>query len=92
MLAKAKPTTSSLNLVSSEVTDSAAVPDGGIKMADLVESLDTRELDLGEGEEIDYEGNCLGVIYNFFSPLNFQQTWTRFINHKQDLHGLISQK
>uniref|UniRef100_A0A671XYU4 Phospholipase n=1 Tax=Sparus aurata TaxID=8175 RepID=A0A671XYU4_SPAAU len=60
MLAKAKPTTSSLNLVSSEVTDSAAVPDGGIKMADLVESLDTRELDLGEGEEIDYEGNCLG--------------------------------
>uniref|UniRef100_A0A671XW15 Phospholipase n=1 Tax=Sparus aurata TaxID=8175 RepID=A0A671XW15_SPAAU len=43
MLAKAKPTTSSLNL-----------------MADLVESLDTRELDLGEGEEIDYEGNCLG--------------------------------
>lgn len=65
MLAKAKPTTSSLNLVSSEVTDSAAVPDGGIKMADLVESLDTRELDLGEGEEIDYEGNCLGVIFFF---------------------------
>ncbi|XP_036927293.1 phospholipase D1a [Acanthopagrus latus] len=60
MLAKAKPTTSSLDLVNSEVIDSAAVPDGGIKMADLVESLDTRELDLGEGEEIDYEGNCLG--------------------------------
>ena len=63
MLAKAKPTTSSLDLVNSEVIDSAAVPDGGIKMADLVESLDTRELDLGEGEEIDYEGNCLGVIF-----------------------------
>uniref|UniRef100_A0A8C4I4S8 Phospholipase n=1 Tax=Dicentrarchus labrax TaxID=13489 RepID=A0A8C4I4S8_DICLA len=44
MLGKAPPTTSSLNLVNSE-------------MADLVESLDTRELDIGEGEEIDYDGN-----------------------------------
>ncbi|KAG7238013.1 hypothetical protein INR49_031367 [Caranx melampygus] len=62
MLGKAQPTTSSLNLVSSEVSDTTAIPDvqdGVIKMADLVESLDTRELDIGEGEEID-DGNYLG--------------------------------
>uniref|UniRef100_A0A667YYS8 Phospholipase n=1 Tax=Myripristis murdjan TaxID=586833 RepID=A0A667YYS8_9TELE len=29
-------------------------------MAELVESLDTRELDIGEGEETDFEGHCLG--------------------------------
>uniref|UniRef100_A0A8C4I626 Phospholipase n=1 Tax=Dicentrarchus labrax TaxID=13489 RepID=A0A8C4I626_DICLA len=59
MLGKAPPTTSSLNLVNSEVCDTTAAPDAhdGIKMADLVESLDTRELDIGEGEEIDYDGN-----------------------------------
>lgn len=63
MLGKAPPTTSNLNLVNSEVCETTAAPDahGGIKMADLVESLDTRELDMGEGEEIDYDGN-LGVI------------------------------
>lgn len=64
MLAKAPPTTSSLNLVNSEVSDAMATPDAhdGIKMADLVESLDTRELDIGEGEETDYDGNCLGMF------------------------------
>lgn len=61
MLGKAPPTTSSLNLVNCEVSDSPDAHDG-IKMADLVESLDTRELDIGEGEEIDYDGNSLGVI------------------------------
>uniref|UniRef100_A0A4W6DM47 Phospholipase n=1 Tax=Lates calcarifer TaxID=8187 RepID=A0A4W6DM47_LATCA len=62
MLGKAQPTTSNLNLVNSEVSDATAAPDvhDGIKMADLVESLDTRELDIGEGEEIDYDGNYLG--------------------------------
>lgn len=64
MLDKAPPTTSSLNLVNAEVSDSAAPPDAHdcIKMADLVESLDTRELDIGEGEEIDSDGSYLGVI------------------------------
>ncbi|XP_035530039.1 phospholipase D1a [Morone saxatilis] len=59
MLGKAPPTTSNLNLVNSEVCETTAAPDAhdGIKMADLVESLDTRELDMGEGEEIDYDGN-----------------------------------
>lgn len=64
MLGKAPPTTSSLILVNSEVSDSTLdldAPDG-IKMADLVESLDPRELDIGEGEEIDYDGNYLGMI------------------------------
>lgn len=66
MLDKAPPTTSSLNLVNSEVSD----PDvhDGITMADLVESLDTRELEMGEGEEIDYEGN-LGVCVCILSQV-----------------------
>ncbi|XP_061651015.1 phospholipase D1a isoform X3 [Phyllopteryx taeniolatus] len=57
MLAKAPPSTSRLNLVNAESSD-AAVTDG-IEMADLVESLDARELDIDDGEEVDYEGNCL---------------------------------
>ncbi|XP_032356974.1 phospholipase D1a [Etheostoma spectabile] len=62
MLGKAPPTTSSLNLVKSEVSDTTVTPDAhdGITMAELVESLDTRELDMGEGEENDYDGNYLG--------------------------------
>ncbi|KAF1374638.1 hypothetical protein PFLUV_G00231190 [Perca fluviatilis] len=62
MLGEAPPTTSSLNLVKSEVSDTTAAPDAhdGITMADLVESLDTRDLDMGEGEENDYDGNYLG--------------------------------
>lgn len=62
MLGKAPPTTSSLNLVNSEVSDATAAPDAhdGITMADLVESLDTRELDMGEGEENDCDGSYLG--------------------------------
>uniref|UniRef100_A0A1A8N017 Phospholipase n=1 Tax=Nothobranchius pienaari TaxID=704102 RepID=A0A1A8N017_9TELE len=62
MLEKAPPTTSSLNLVTSEVSDTTAASDtvDGTKMADLVESLDARELDMGEGEEPDYDGNYLG--------------------------------
>uniref|UniRef100_A0A3Q3ABY4 Phospholipase n=1 Tax=Kryptolebias marmoratus TaxID=37003 RepID=A0A3Q3ABY4_KRYMA len=62
MLGKAQPTTSSLNLVKAEVTDTTPASDihDGIKMADLVESLDARELDIGEGEELDFDGNYLG--------------------------------
>uniref|UniRef100_A0A3Q2ZEV3 Phospholipase n=1 Tax=Hippocampus comes TaxID=109280 RepID=A0A3Q2ZEV3_HIPCM len=55
MLAKAPPTTSRLDLVNAESLDGAATD--GIKMADLVESLDARELDIDEGEDVDYEGN-----------------------------------
>ncbi|KAI4803916.1 hypothetical protein KUCAC02_025562 [Chaenocephalus aceratus] len=63
MLGKAPPTTSSLNLVTSEVSDATSDPDAhdGITMADLVESLDTRELDMGEGEEIECDGGYLAV-------------------------------
>uniref|UniRef100_A0A3Q2EC76 Phospholipase n=1 Tax=Cyprinodon variegatus TaxID=28743 RepID=A0A3Q2EC76_CYPVA len=62
MLGKDQPTTSKLDLVNSEVSDTSAASDtyDGINMADLVESLDARELDLEEGEEIDYDGNYLG--------------------------------
>ncbi|KAK5857689.1 hypothetical protein PBY51_010916 [Eleginops maclovinus] len=62
MLGKAPPATSSLNLVTSEVSDATSAPDAhdGITMADLVESLDTRELDMGEGEENEYDGSYLG--------------------------------
>lgn len=64
MLGKAQPTTSNLNLVNAEVTDTRAASDShdGIKMADLVESLDTRELDIEGGEELDYDGNDLGMF------------------------------
>ncbi|XP_034530896.1 phospholipase D1a [Notolabrus celidotus] len=62
MLGKAPPTTSSLNLVNSEVSDTpdAPVSYDNIKMAELVESLDTRELDMEDGEEINYDGSSLG--------------------------------
>ncbi|KAF0044068.1 hypothetical protein F2P81_003226 [Scophthalmus maximus] len=61
MLGKEQPTTSRFNLVNSEVSDTTAAEDtqDGIRMADLVESLDARELDMGEGEE-NYDGNYLG--------------------------------
>ncbi|XP_041809525.1 phospholipase D1a [Chelmon rostratus] len=62
MLGKAPPTTSNLNLVTAEVSDATANPDelDGIDMAELVESLDTRELDIGEAEEIDCDGSSIG--------------------------------
>lgn len=61
---KAPPTTSNLNLVSFNFSDSEEDQDvqDGTQMADLVESLDTRELDIGDGEDNDYDGNALGVI------------------------------
>ncbi|XP_068436030.1 phospholipase D1a [Clinocottus analis] len=68
MLGKAPPTTSSLNLVNSEVAENAADERDGIKMADLVECLDTRELDMGEAEENDYDGN-LGDCRHPFSAV-----------------------
>lgn len=63
MLPKAPPTTSNLYLVRSDFSDSEEVWDvqDGIQMAELVESLDTRELDIGDGEDLDYDGNSLGV-------------------------------
>lgn len=63
MLPRALPTTSNLNLVSSDISDSTEVRDeqDGIRMAELVESLDTRELDIGDGEDLDYDANSLGV-------------------------------
>lgn len=63
MLPKAPPTTSNLNLVSSDISDSTEFRDvrDGIQMAELVESLDTRELDIGDGEDLDYDANSLGV-------------------------------
>uniref|UniRef100_A0AAX7T2Y9 Phospholipase n=1 Tax=Astatotilapia calliptera TaxID=8154 RepID=A0AAX7T2Y9_ASTCA len=62
MRSKAQTATSNLNLVNSVDSDSRAAQDihDGIKMADLVESLDTRELDIGEGEDVDYDGNNIG--------------------------------
>lgn len=68
MLPKAPPTTSNLNLVSFDFSDSAEVRDvqDGIQMAELVESLDTRELDIGDAEDLDYDGNSLGVMCSVF--------------------------
>uniref|UniRef100_A0AAQ4PMH6 Phospholipase n=1 Tax=Gasterosteus aculeatus aculeatus TaxID=481459 RepID=A0AAQ4PMH6_GASAC len=57
MLGKAPPSTSRLNLVKSEVSGGSADAADGITMADLMESLDTRELDMGEAEENDCDGN-----------------------------------
>lgn len=64
MLSTAPSTTSNLNLVTLDFPDSAEVQDvhDGKQMADLVESLDTRELDIGDGEDMDYDGNVLGVL------------------------------
>lgn len=72
MLGKDQPTTSKLDLVNSEVSDTSAASDtyDGINMADLVESLDARELDLEEGEEIDYDGNYLGVYLLIYHGIN----------------------
>uniref|UniRef100_A0A674P205 Phospholipase n=1 Tax=Takifugu rubripes TaxID=31033 RepID=A0A674P205_TAKRU len=71
MLPKAPPTTSNLNLVSSDFSNSTEVPDvqDGIQMADLVESLDTRELDIGDGEDLDYDANSLGDCRIQFSAV-----------------------
>ncbi len=67
MLGNNPPTDSNLDLVSSEVCENTtAAPDeqDSIEMAELVESLDTRELDIGEGEDIDYDGSSLGGIFH----------------------------
>uniref|UniRef100_A0A3P8UTH7 Phospholipase n=1 Tax=Cynoglossus semilaevis TaxID=244447 RepID=A0A3P8UTH7_CYNSE len=71
MIEKNPPTTSNLNLVNSEVSDPSADPDtlDGIDMADLVESLDARELDIGDGEENDYDGTYLGDCRIQFSAV-----------------------
>uniref|UniRef100_H2M855 Phospholipase n=1 Tax=Oryzias latipes TaxID=8090 RepID=H2M855_ORYLA len=59
MLGKSQSTPSKLDLVKSEAFDSSDEYDK-ITMADLVESLDARELDLEEGDDLDYDGNYLG--------------------------------
>lgn len=83
MRSKAQTATSNLNLVNSVDSDSRAAQDihDGIKMADLVESLDTRELDIGEGEDVDYDGNnigkfmemrkymCLAIVITYYVPV-----------------------
>ncbi|CAL8273449.1 unnamed protein product [Merluccius merluccius] len=61
MLGNEAQTASHLNLVNSEVP-STDCPDGRqrskkVKMSELVESLDMRELDMGDGEENDFDGN-----------------------------------
>nr|XP_046178968.1 phospholipase D1-like isoform X2 [Oncorhynchus gorbuscha] len=67
MLDKDPTTTSSLQLTTSDPSDIAVEPsditDGlGIsrKMSDVVESLDTRELDMGDGEETDNDPITIG--------------------------------
>lgn len=80
MLGKAPPTTSSLNLVNSDIPDYTVALDvnDGVQMADLVESLDTRELDIGEGEDIEYDGSTLGMIIDFRCQVNADEnivTW-----------------
>ncbi|KAL1022014.1 hypothetical protein UPYG_G00021080 [Umbra pygmaea] len=67
MLGYAPQTASSLNLMTSDTADIAVetsdITDGrGIsrKMSDIVESLDTRELDMGDGEETDYDPPMIG--------------------------------
>ena len=63
MLGNEAQTSSHLTLVNSEVSD-IDTRDGRreTKMAEHVESLDMRELDMGEGEEVDFDGNCLGMF------------------------------
>lgn len=65
MLGKDPPTTSSLNLMTSDIAvEPSDITDGlGIsrKMSDVVESLDTRELDMGDGEETDNDPTTIGV-------------------------------
>ncbi|KAG7252152.1 hypothetical protein CRUP_015470, partial [Coryphaenoides rupestris] len=53
--------TSQLNLVKAEVSHGDDRTDGRlkVKMAELVECLDMRELDMGEGEENDLDGGNL---------------------------------
>lgn len=66
MLGKAPPRTSSLNLVKLDLDlPTVDKPHAKIAMADLVESLDTRELDIDDGEETDYDGNALGELSKY---------------------------
>lgn len=70
MLGKAPPRTSSLNLVELDLDlPTADKTQVKIAMADLVESLDTRELDIDDGEETDYDGNALGGFLKYHVQL-----------------------
>ena len=69
MAGKATSNTSRIHLVTFEPSDiTADEPDTQVrsKMADVVESLDTRELDMGEGEETDFDAaHHIGVFIQF---------------------------
>lgn len=78
MLGKAPPRTGSLNLVKLDLDLAAAdQPDVKIAMADLVESLDTRELDIDEGEETDYDGSALGEFFRCHMALKLVKYTTK---------------
>uniref|UniRef100_A0A8C5NF45 Phospholipase n=1 Tax=Gouania willdenowi TaxID=441366 RepID=A0A8C5NF45_GOUWI len=83
MLGKAQPATSSLNLVKSEVCESSAAtePIKAVRMTELVESLDARELDIEEGEDNDYDGSYLGdcriPFSAVYSTVGFKESSSR---------------
>lgn len=81
MLGKAQPTTSNLNLVNSEASNVTPDIDNNIDMADLVESLDARELDMEEGDEIDddrnYLGDCRIPFSAVYATVGFKETNAR---------------
>lgn len=82
MPGKAPPTTSNLNLVKLDL-DLASADKAPVKiaMAELVESLDTRELDIDEGEETDYDGNALGELCKYHRRLKLAQLDGRKQSH-----------
>uniref|UniRef100_A0A8C5NF27 Phospholipase n=1 Tax=Gouania willdenowi TaxID=441366 RepID=A0A8C5NF27_GOUWI len=80
MLGKAQPATSSLNLVKSEVCESSAAtePIKAVRMTELVESLDARELDIEEGEDNDYDGSDCRIPFSaVYSTVGFKESSSR---------------
>ncbi|XP_062325197.1 phospholipase D1a isoform X2 [Osmerus eperlanus] len=85
MVGKATSNTSRQNLVTFEPSDiTADEPDARArsKMADVVESLDTRELDLGEGEETDFDaahhiGDCRIPFSAVYETVGFKEASAR---------------
>uniref|UniRef100_A0A3Q1HUZ2 Phospholipase n=1 Tax=Anabas testudineus TaxID=64144 RepID=A0A3Q1HUZ2_ANATE len=75
MLGKAQPTTSRLNLVNSEVSDTSAGPDihDGIKMTDLVENLDARELVIGDREDNENDGDSRIPFSAVYDTVGFKE-------------------
>ncbi|XP_067098795.1 phospholipase D1a isoform X2 [Osmerus mordax] len=85
MVGKATSNTSRQNLVTFEPSDIKADEPGArarSKMADVVESLDTRELDLGEGEETDFDaahhiGDCRIPFSAVYETVGFKEASAR---------------